>query len=561
AAIERTLVPYCTGAGYTGIADRLRTMLGGNTGRPLTADMVNLALAINFCKFGVGSPDSVTLVSGASRKKRQISSYLSYDPISDPINDIDRPVLNDDPVNRESPVRWPGLSTPDLGNFIDGSAASIAQPANSQDRRVPNSNIQGLEHQNFANPASSFIQGSGQQNIANPVSSLFLVGHDGTILYNNRSGSISKRQGRQYLDKSYINSQYESQNHNSLYHNLIENNYHGTNLKENVDDNNYSDQFIPNNYIHGRGTGGINLKTSYGQYSNQYNYPGGSSYGRYQAPVPTIIDATKPISGGISGGTPGRVPGGRPGAIPGEINIYFPGSIPGGIPESIPGGIPGGTPGRVPGGRPGAIPGGIPGGTPGSIPESIPGGIPGGIPISTPGSILGGISQGTPGSIPGAAPGSIPGFTSEGTVVSVTSGIPGGITGTDTLGSGITSPTPIITLDETTEAGVLTTTLDSASDTDEGPIPVMIGNSRTRKAFTCGGVPITPYHVLTAAHCIPEDGRRPTVVRLGEVDFEDFDDGTAFDFPIDDITVHPGYNHFEKYNDIAIITLRHRVII
>ncbi|CAL4082318.1 unnamed protein product, partial [Meganyctiphanes norvegica] len=53
--------------------------------------------------------------------------------------------------------------------------------------------------------------------------------------------------------------------------------------------------------------------------------------------------------------------------------------------------------------------------------------------------------------------------------------------------------------------------------------------------------------------------RRPTVVRLGEVDFEDFDDGTAFDFPIDDITVHPGYNHFEKYNDIAIITLRHRI--
>ena len=52
---------------------------------------------------------------------------------------------------------------------------------------------------------------------------------------------------------------------------------------------------------------------------------------------------------------------------------------------------------------------------------------------------------------------------------------------------------------------------------------------------------------------------RPSVIRLGEVDFDDPDESQAFDYRVAGIQVHEGYVLPEKYNDIAIITLRDRV--
>lgn len=52
---------------------------------------------------------------------------------------------------------------------------------------------------------------------------------------------------------------------------------------------------------------------------------------------------------------------------------------------------------------------------------------------------------------------------------------------------------------------------------------------------------------------------RPTVVRLGEVDFDRADEGLAYDYDVDGVQVHEGYALPAKYNDIAIITLKHPV--
>lgn len=52
---------------------------------------------------------------------------------------------------------------------------------------------------------------------------------------------------------------------------------------------------------------------------------------------------------------------------------------------------------------------------------------------------------------------------------------------------------------------------------------------------------------------------RPSVVRLGEVDFERVDESQAFDYEVVGVQVHEGYTLPSKYNDIAIITLKDRV--
>lgn len=52
---------------------------------------------------------------------------------------------------------------------------------------------------------------------------------------------------------------------------------------------------------------------------------------------------------------------------------------------------------------------------------------------------------------------------------------------------------------------------------------------------------------------------RPSVVRLGEVDFERVDESQAFDYEVEAIQVHEEYALPARYNDIAIITLKYEV--
>ncbi|KAG5673169.1 hypothetical protein PVAND_003237 [Polypedilum vanderplanki] len=80
-------------------------------------------------------------------------------------------------------------------------------------------------------------------------------------------------------------------------------------------------------------------------------------------------------------------------------------------------------------------------------------------------------------------------------------------------------------------------------------------------AWNCGGNLITESFVMSAAHCMMVDGRKPNVVRLGDIDLKsNLDDLFVQQFGIHSIIKHPEYSAFTNQNDIALIRLRGNVI-
>jgi hypothetical protein len=66
---------------------------------------------------------------------------------------------------------------------------------------------------------------------------------------------------------------------------------------------------------------------------------------------------------------------------------------------------------------------------------------------------------------------------------------------------------------------------------------------------------------MSAAHCMLLDGRKPNIVRLGDVDLNSAeDDHFVQQFYVYRIFKHPEYNYDTNENDIALIQLRGSVM-
>ncbi|XP_042890617.1 uncharacterized protein LOC122265369 isoform X2 [Penaeus japonicus] len=99
----RAVIPFCTGAGYLSLVQRLQRFVNRNNGRPLSPVAALLASAINYCKYGLGSPEDTVGLVPDPPSNFQIPAGLQI-------------LLNDNEaqVSSTPPKRWPGISHPAL---------------------------------------------------------------------------------------------------------------------------------------------------------------------------------------------------------------------------------------------------------------------------------------------------------------------------------------------------------------------------------------------------------------------------------------------------------------
>ncbi|XP_069195458.1 venom protease-like isoform X2 [Procambarus clarkii] len=77
----------------------------------------------------------------------------------------------------------------------------------------------------------------------------------------------------------------------------------------------------------------------------------------------------------------------------------------------------------------------------------------------------------------------------------------------------------------------------------------------------CAGVLINDQWVLSALHCLTQATKTVQVVRLGEHDYNDDNDGAAHeDFGVAESILHPEYLFPQSYHDLALIKLDRKIV-
>ncbi|KAL7041370.1 hypothetical protein ACKWTF_000747 [Chironomus riparius] len=80
-------------------------------------------------------------------------------------------------------------------------------------------------------------------------------------------------------------------------------------------------------------------------------------------------------------------------------------------------------------------------------------------------------------------------------------------------------------------------------------------NLESSYSYGCGGSLISKFFILTAAHCVNSELKKPKVILLGKTSLNDDDHLKSIKISIREVFIHPKFTSRKKYDDIALIKM------